>query len=159
MADGKNTLSSMCLEHDKLRNYFFRGLGALTSADKRHIEVPNTSLIKGSVALDNAAKGDMPDNFRWDYAFDYNGEVYFVEVHPASTSEISTMVNKVDGLRQWLKMINAGLMSLPPIERKFYWVSSGKTQLRITPNSRQAKQLAAKKIVPVGNVWNYSKIV
>lgn len=158
MATGENTLASISLGHDKLKGYFYNGLNALTSADKRHVKVPNTSLIKGSLALDNAAKQDMPDNYRWDYAIDYNGNVYFLEIHPASTSEIGTMINKVDGLLQWLKAIDADLITLPPVNRKFYWVSSGKTDLRIIPNSRQAKQLAAKKIKPVGTIWDYSKI-
>lgn len=158
MAIGENTLASISLGHNKLKGYFSNGFNALTSADKRHVKVPNTSLINGSLALDNAAKQDVPDNYRWDYAIDYNGNVYFLEIHPASTSEISTMINKVDGLQQWLKTIDADLMALPPVDRKFYWVSSGKTDLRIMPNSRHAKQLAAKKIKHVGTIWDYSKI-
>ncbi len=156
-AEGK-TLSSMSAGHHKLRNYYSSGLGAVIAPDRRHIKVPDTFLIKGSLALDSAAKQDMPDSNRWDYAIDYNGEVFFIEIHPASTSEIPTVINKVNGLRQWLATINADLLSLPPVNRKFYWVSSGKTALRVTPSSRQAKQLAAKKIIPVGTIWDYSKL-
>lgn len=148
----------MSAGHNKLKEHFFSGLGALASTDKRHIKVPNTSLINGSLNLDNAAKQDMPADNRWDYAIDYDGKVFFIEIHPASTSEIPTMLNKVDCLRQWLMAINVDLLSLPPINRKFYWVSSGKTAIRFTPASRQAKQLAAKKIDPVGTIWDYSKI-
>lgn len=158
MTKAASTLTSISLGNNRLKDYFAVGLGALISADKSHIKVPNTSFIKGSLALDSAAKQDMPTDSRWDYAIDYNGEVFFIEIHPASTSEISTMIKKVDCLRQWLAAIGADLLSLPPVNRKFYWVSSGNTQLRITPNSCQAKRLAAKKILSVGHVWDYNKI-
>ena len=156
MANNKSALESLAVGNPKLKDYCCQGLGAFLPADKIHIRVPNTKQIYCSIALDEAALKDMPDENRWDYVLDYNGEVFFIEIHPASTSEIKTMIKKLDGLFKWLRIINANILSLPPKNRVFYWVSSGKN--RILPSSSQAKQLALKKIVPVGTIWDYSRL-
>lgn len=151
-----DTLETMSLAHPKLQDFYKKGLGAFESIDKSHIDVPDTRLIIGSIALDKAALNDMPADNRWDYAFDYEGKVFFIEVHPARASEIDTVINKVTGLRQWLTNIGANLLLLPPTNRVFYWVSSGNTKMTLTGN--QARKLALKKIELTGNIWRYTKI-
>ena len=151
------SLESMSLTHPKLRDFYKKGLGAFESIDKPHIDVPDTRLIFGSVALDKAALQDMPDDNRWDYALDYNGQVFFIEVHPAKASEIDTVINKVIGLSQWLSNIGSDLLSLPPIDRIFYWVSSGKTKM--VPSGNQIKKLVKNKVELSGTVWRYAKLV
>lgn len=151
-----DSLESMSLAHPKLRDFYKKGLGAFESIDKSHIDVPDTRLIMGSIALDKAAFTDMPADNRWDYALDYNSQVFFIEIHPAKASEINTVINKVAGLCKWLSNIGSDLLSLPPTYRVFYWVSSGNTKM--TPGGNQAKKLALKKIELTGTIWQYSKL-
>jgi len=153
-----DSLKSIAIACKKLSAYYKAGLGALLPADKKHIKVPEPKSIVGSLALDRAAAGDLPEDFRWDYLLDYGGEIFFIEIHPASTSEINRMIGKVDAVRRWLDATAPAIFSLPPRNHKYYWVSSGNTRLRLTPGSPQAHKLAANKIVSVGQIWNYTSI-
>ncbi len=74
------------------------GLTAFGS-DSAKIHLLQTRACDGSVNLDDCLSGRYPDESRWDYCFAYYGEVYFVEVHPAQTSEVKTVIKKL----QWLK--------------------------------------------------------
>ncbi len=155
--DSNMTLRSVCERSEEIRPYFKSGLGGLENKDKSKIKVPNTSLLGGSVNLDEAAKADYPKENRWDYALEYEGKTFFIEVHPSFTSEIDCIVKKVEFVKRWLKDIAPEMLTLPG-PGKFYWVSSGSTDLRITPNSPQAQKLARNKIVNVGRIWDYGKI-
>lgn len=155
------TLATVCLSNDTLKSFFQNGLGALKKAEKIYVKVPDTKLIGGSVALDDAAKEFYPQSNRWDYAIEYEGNTFFIEIHPASTSEIDCVIEKVKFVKEWLRNNCPDILELPYKEvgaRCFYWVSSGGTDLRITPGSRQAKKLALYQIKSVGRIWNYSKL-
>lgn len=157
----KKCLAKVCLENNILKDYFKKGLGALKGADKGYVDVPDTSLLSGSVALDEAAKPQYPLSNRWDYAIEYDGYTFFLEIHPASTSEIDCIINKVKFVKEWLQGVCKDFLSLPNKDtgrRCFYWISSGGTDLRVTPGSRQAKKLALYNIKPVGQRWKYSKL-
>lgn len=78
------------------------GLGALGKNSSK-IVVPDSRLLGGSVDIDGCTKNKYPDSSRWDYAIDYNTEVFFIEIHPAQTCEIKTMINKLIWLKGWLK--------------------------------------------------------
>lgn len=164
MAASKNdssTLAGVCEESEVLGRFFQSGLGALKKADRQCVKVPDTKLLGGSVALDDAGCEAYPRANRWDYALEYAGHTFFLEIHPASTSEIDSVISKVKFLKDWLRANCPGMLALPKKEsgeRCFYWVSSGETDLRIIPGSRQAKKLALHHIKPVGRVWIYSKL-
>ena len=64
-------------------------------ADK--IKVPEPEKIDGSLDIDATTVKLYPDNNRWDYALCYDGEVFYIEVHSAITSEVSRMIKKL----QW----------------------------------------------------------
>ena len=154
-------LAIACGQSDRLKGFHAVGLGAMKKGERQCIAVPNTKLIGCSVALDEAAKGTHPLENRWDYAVEYDGNTFFIEIHPASTSEIECVILKVRFVTGWLKKNAPELLSLPRKEtgtRQFYWVSSGRTDIRILPNSRQARQLALHHIKHVGRVWDYSKL-
>lgn len=156
------TLSNICKGNPYLENFFANGLGALKKNERKSVKVPDTSMLCGSVDLDNAAKEMFPHENRWDYALEYDGTIFFIEIHPASTSEIDCIVKKVDFVTKWLKEHAPEILALPLKNnqvRQFYWVSSGNTDLRITPKSQQARKLALRNIQHVGKVWDYTKII
>lgn len=161
LATGHLTLAAVCRDNDTLRHFFQTGIGALKKADRQSVKVPDTTLLGASVALDDATRSCHPLANRWDYAIEYDGDTFFIEVHPASTSEIDCIINKVVFIKEWLRDNCPDFLKLPAKEagpQCFYWVSSGSTDLRITPGSQQARKLALHRIKPVGKVWIYSKL-
>lgn len=61
----------------------------------------------GSIDLDTAKKMVEPNSSRWDYGIscklDTTEFAIWVEVHPASTGEVSSIINKLEWLQNWLK--------------------------------------------------------
>lgn len=157
LSDSSSTLRSVCEDSSILRPYMTAGLGVFGNNERKKIKVPSTSMLNCSVNLDEAAKSAYPHENRWDYALDYAGNTFFIEIHPAHTSEIDCMVKKVIFVKRWLASVVPELLRLPG-PREFYWVSSGTTDLRIMPNSPQGRKLALHKIVSVGQVWDYGKV-
>lgn len=117
------------------------------------VVVPDSRRVGGSVDIDAATVNFYPSENRWDYAFDYNGEVFFIEVHTASTRETSTVLRKLEWLKVWLRE-QAPLIDelksrkIPP----YYWVQSKKYALLAqTPQYRMAMTA---KLIPIKE-WNY----
>ena len=156
--ESSESLRSICEDSLILRPYVTSGLGAFANNERKKIKVPSTSLLNCSVNLDEAARSEYPHDNRWDYALDYAGKTFFIEIHPAHTSEIECMVKKVKFVKKWLASVAPEILRLPG-PKEFYWVSSGTTDLRITPNSPQARKLALHKIVSVGQTWDYGKLM
>lgn len=152
-----DSLHSICKANPVLAPYLTSGLGALRNNERKKIKVPSTTLLQCSVNLDDAAKQTYPVANRWDYALEYASETYFIEIHPAQTSEIDCMIKKVEFIKSWLSATAPTILHLPG-PGKFYWISSGNTDLRITQNSSQARRLALHKIVPVGHILDIRKI-
>ena len=157
VTESSDTLRSICEDSSILKPYVTPGLGAFANNDRKKIKVPSTSLLNCSVNLDEASRMSHPHENRWDYALDYDGKAFFIEIHPAHTSEIECMVKKVLFVKKWLTSVAPEILRLPGT-REFYWVSSGTTDLRIMKNSPQARKLALHKIVSVGQVWDYWKV-
>ena len=80
-----------------------------------------------------------PNESRWDYVIGYNGSVFFVEIHPAQTSNVEEMIKKVIWLKNWLKGSAPELMSLHKCG-VFHWIPSGK--VKILSTSSQARKIA-----------------
>lgn len=121
----------------EIASCFKEGLGGVKGADKSKIVCPNTRDINGSVDIDGCLAKQYPSENRWDYAIGYQEKCYFVEIHPASTSEIDTVINKLTWLKAWLKKQRSPLLVN---HAGFYWVASGKVS--INKNSPQARKLA-----------------
>ena len=154
-------LAKACKAIESLRPFCKQGLGAIKGEDRRLISVPNNLRLCCTVNLDEAMKVLLPSENRWDYALEYDNYTFFIEVHPASTSEINCVIKKVTALKSWLKVNAPEVLNLPKKERgarMFYWVSSGRTDLRILPNSNYARKLALHHIHSVGREWNYAKL-
>ena len=127
-----------------VRNHYCAGLQALSAGDATRIQCTSTRRLTGSVNVDEALRQQQPNAHRWDFGIGYrrkNTEVaIWVEVHPASSTSISAMLAKLDWLKGWLATQAHELGRLT--KGDYRWVSTDAT-IAITPNSRQAKQLAA----------------
>ncbi len=115
------------------RDCFNDGLEALESKDKRlikkRIRFKDSRKIEGSVYIEKCVEGG-----RWDYAVGYSEEVYFIEVHSATTPrEINNVIEKARWLKEW--------KSRTPFkdDNRLLWVPSGKVGFLI--NSPQFRRL------------------
>lgn len=117
------------------------GLQALKRSDRSLIAVSDPWILDGSVDVDTAVQEKYPNENRWDYAIGYSGKVCYVEVHPAYTSEVSVVENKLRWLKTWLKGNAPLLDAIPKVAPAFVWVQTGKGG--ILPRSSQARKLAA----------------
>ena len=115
------------------------GLQALESKDAGKVKPQNPRKLSGSVYLDKCLKTTNPHDARWDYVIGY-----FVEVHPANTSNVDEVVKKKKWLEVWLKT-NALDLKAMMAGTGYYWIASGK--VAILPNSPQARKIAKNKLV------------
>lgn len=84
-----------------IKDGFRDGLQALGS-NAKNVTPANSRKIDGSVDIDSCTHDLYPNESRWDYAIGYDGKAYFLEVHPANTSNVKEMVKKADWLKKWL---------------------------------------------------------
>lgn len=120
------------------------GLQALESKDAGKVKPQYPRKLSGSVYLDKCLKTTNPHDARWDYVIGYSEKAYFVEVHPANTSNVDEVVKKKKWLEVWLKT-NALDLKAMMAGTSYYWIASGK--VAILPNSPQARKIAKNKLV------------
>lgn len=138
---GKNVFKEAVLATSDVSLGYRNGLQAMNS-NSSMLKVSNTRNLQGSVDIDDCTKKLYPDKARWDYAIGYNDKAYFVEVHPANTSNITEVVNKAAWLKNWLK---GSALELDKLRTDaLYWIPTGKVS--ILTNSPQYRQLALHKI-------------
>lgn len=113
------------------------GLSAL-KGNSCFIKTSNPKSLNGSVDIDEALKNLMPGDNRWDYVFGYVGKAYFIEVHPADTSNAKEMLKKVAWLKTWLSTTAQPLKDIHA-DGCFHWCPSGR--VKISPNSPQYRQM------------------
>lgn len=82
----------------------FRGGLAAFGQYAGKIRVPDSRLIDGSLDIDASTADKYPQENRWDYALSYHNEVFYIEIHPAISSEVSKMIKKLTWLKGWLTM-------------------------------------------------------
>jgi hypothetical protein len=124
------------------------GLGALGQYRNKVIAA-NTTLIQGSVDIDDCTVAIYPNANRWDYAICYNGQVYFMEVHSANTSEVTAVIRKLQWLKDWLHQHAPEINKLKAAE-PYYWVQSKNFQ--IPKNSPQYRAAVGNNILPVSKL-------
>jgi len=122
-----------------IANCFQLGLRAL-GGNSMYVSVANTREINGSVDLDTCLRDSYPDANRWDYTFGYGGRSYYLEVHPASTNEVDTVIRKLTWLKGWLNAEGVRLQALNA-PQPYNWVASGK--VTIPPGSTYHRRLNA----------------
>lgn len=131
-----------------IKSCYRSGLKALGTHSSK-ISVDNTFSCNGSVNIDECVKAKYPVAQRWDYCFGYKNCAYFVEVHPAATSDVGKMLEKLQWLKNWLKTQAADLDAIKA-SIPYYWVHTGKYD--ITPTSRQSFQVAKAGIKPIAKL-------
>ena len=120
------------------------GLQALGS-DSKFIRCSTPRRIAGSINVDATLSSARPNEPRWDYGIGWKRhdgeEAIWVEVHPASTAEVSRMIAKYQWLRRWLRTDAQPLNSITHTESQpFYWIATH--GVHITKTGSVARQLA-----------------
>lgn len=132
------------------------GKNAIKGEYRSKIVVPNTKLLTCSVDIDNAVATLYPNENRWDYAIEYNKEVFFIEFHPAETSSVTVVLKKLEWLKEWLKKKAPKIDELKSAEHyPYYWIGSG--SFNILKTSAQYRRLTEARLLPKTQ-WNYKNI-
>ena len=125
---------------DLLRQGYRTELRAIKKADCKKIVYADEKKLEGSVDIDSCTQCKYPNSNRWDYAIGYAGSIYFLEVHPARTSEVKVVVAKLKWLKGWLAQEGFRLNETKG-EIHFNWVASRKINiLKTSPEYRMAQQ-------------------
>ena len=131
------------------------GKQALENRHKNLVTCEDPRRLTGSIDLDSALAGQpgYANAARWDYGLGYRPptekreQAVWIEVHSATTGEVSAVLKKLQWLKDWL---NAGagrlrqMTDLADPGIRFVWIASN--GVNIPPNSRQARQLNQKAI-------------
>lgn len=133
--------------------HFALGLQALKGEHRGAIRPKSPRRITGSLDLEKAMKSTDPRAPLWDYGIGLelangNGEVaIWVEVHPASTSEVARVLKKLEWLESLVKK-HKGLGALTERAVKnglkaYHWLPT-ESGVHIHAHMPQARQLAAR---------------
>lgn len=123
---------------------------------KVKIKVPDSKKIDGSLDIDAATVQSYPHDNRWDYALCYDGEVFYIEVHSAITSEVSKMIQKLQWLKKWLFEKAPAINKLTTKTKSpYYWIQSSNNS--IPKHTPQYRRVVQNKIRPMP-IWDYDII-
>ena len=114
------------------------GLSGVKGEHRSKLQTENPRHWKGSADLEKCyfqSRGEAS----FDYLIGHGREGYFVEIHPASTSEVNTLVLKKESIERWLKEEASSLKKILAYQ-PYVWLSTNK--VAILKNSPQAKRLA-----------------
>jgi hypothetical protein len=147
----KKTFKEAVQNTPDVRLCFKEGKQAILSKERAKVEVADLKKCGGSLFIDDCLlkqKKYLNAN-RWDYAIDYSGEVYFFEVHSANSAEVSTVIKKLEWLKEWLRT-NAPEINVLKAKVPFYWVQSNGYHL--PKNSRYEKAANQAGIKPISKL-------
>ncbi len=141
-APKRRTFQEAVLATSDTSQCFQSGLKAFSRDHKSKIVLAEPNKCGGSVELDECVLKKYSSANRWDYIFDYKEEVFFVEFHSANTSEVSTMINKLKWLKDWLHSCAPEINKLKATSHSpFIWVqSNGNHILKNSPEQRRIAQ-------------------
>ena len=125
---------------EEVKNGFCVGKQAIKSIDRSKVVATNNNKVQGSLDIDSQVKALYPNEPRWDYALSYDDKIFYFEVHPAETSEVDKVINKVKWLKCWLKSQAPKINKLPKAEHPYTWVQSGR--YAILPTAREKMKLS-----------------
>ncbi len=131
-----------------------RGKQALENRHRRHVTCEDPQRLTGSIDLDSALAREPghANKPRWDYGLGYrpvNGpeQAVWVEVHSATTKEVSAVLRKLQWLRDWLNGNAEELRRMTDAageDVRFVWIES--SGVHIPRNSPQARKLILSRI-------------
>lgn len=129
---------AVCLQSQGLSQHLRRGLQAM-GKHATCVEVRQRKPT-ASIDLDATLQKVAPHAPRWDYGIEAaNGTratCIWVEVHPATSSDVKTVVEKLRWLQGWLTQSDA----CRAVAHEFYWVA---TEAGVRIDSARQRQLAA----------------
>jgi hypothetical protein len=130
----------------ELSGAYRSGIRALTEVDRNRVECVQTRRLRGSVNLETRLRDYYPNEPIWDYGVGWrvdmkNDCAVWIEVHPASSGHVESVINKVKWLKIWLQTTAPALGRLTRRNDGYVWIASGRVLLQKT--SRQARQLAS----------------
>lgn len=140
-----NNFKKAVMATPEVANGYKDGLQALGNHSGK-IEVADNRKINGSLDIDSSTVSRYPAAPRWDYAFDYDGKVYYVEVHSANTSDVASVLEKLQWLKRWLRDKAPAIGSLPKGNPAYCRLQSEKGAL--LSSSKEYKRAAEKGIIP-----------
>jgi hypothetical protein len=144
----KKSFKNAVKETPDVRECFRAGKQAILAKERDKVELADLKKCGGSLFIDKCLfdqKKYLNDN-RWDYALDYDGQVFFFEVHTASSGEVSTVIKKLAWLKGWL-ITNAPEINSLKATAPFYWVQSN--GYHILPNSSFERLANQNGIIPI----------
>ena len=126
------------------------GKQALENRHRRLVTCTDSRRLTGSINLDSALAQEpgYADKPRWDYGLGYkpqNGRerAVWVEVHSATTREVSAVLNKLQWLQDWLNSEAEQLKKMTFFAKddiRFVWIAS--SRVNIPKNSPQFRRLS-----------------
>ncbi len=135
---------------DPVSGNFRPGKQALTNQHRRLVTCADPQRLTGSIDLDAAlaAERAYAGDPRWDYGLGYRPvtgreQAIWVEVHSATTGEVSAVLNKLRWLKDWLNGEAEQLRRLTDRtgeDVRYVWIASA--GVKITKNSPQARRLS-----------------
>ena len=114
------------VDSSDLRERIERGLGAMTQADREHIDDPLRPSFRASLALDRETTLTRGKDKGWDYVLGHGpaGALVAFEVHPAVGSEVDAVIEKK---RAAASLLRSHLRSGVVIDR-WLWAASGRSR-------------------------------
>lgn len=146
MKTKKTPLENAVEQTPDVVGHFCKGIQAVKNEHRQKIVTANPRKLTGSVDIDKATLPLYPDANRWDYAIEYGNSTYFIEFHPAATSNVTEMMEKMDWLNWWLQQKAPLINILKPTNKPYHWVATGR--IKILTGSKQYKQLATIGLLP-----------
>jgi len=129
--------------------FFWKGKRALKREHRGLVIWVKPRRFSGSIDLEGAlsrSKAHANENL-WDYGLGlvvsgHAERAIWVEVHPACTSEVETIVTKLQWLKKWLQEEAQELNKLTKSRenKSFFWVAT-KAGVHIRPGSPQERRL------------------
>lgn len=132
---------------------YCEGKLAILNNERNKVELDDPRKCGGSLFIDQCLHVQRlyPNANRWDYAIDYNGEVFFFEIHTANTGEVSTVLNKLAWLKDWLNHTAPAINALKAkTKTSFYWIQSN--GYHILKNSSQERAVLQKGLKPISKL-------
>lgn len=125
---------------EEVKDGFRAGKQAVKGADRDKVDAAVKNKLQGSLDIDSQVEALYPHEPRWDYALSYDDKIYYFEIHPAETSEVDKVVNKVRWLKSWLRKKATEIDKLPKAEHPYIWIQSGR--YAILPTAKEKMKLS-----------------
>jgi hypothetical protein len=136
-----------------VQSCYQKNLQALKSSERRKVKLAIPDKCGGSLFIDQCLvdQGKYPNENRWDYAIDYNGEIIFIEFHSANTSEVETVIKKLEWLKIWLRQKAPEIDRLKSTTRfPYYWIQSSGFQIPL--QSAQYRRIVQLNLKPISRL-------